>query len=78
MSSSMRILAVDTSTWWGGVALVEGVEPGGVIAESGMHVGQTHASALLCGIEHLLARQPLGNPQMGWRRAPKGSVIEGN
>jgi len=54
MSSSMRILAVDTSTWWGGLALVERPEPGGVTAELGMQVGQTHASALLSGIERLL------------------------
>ena len=58
----MRILAVDTSTWWGGVALVESHEPGGVTAELGLHVGQTHASALLCGIERLLA-------VAGWSRS---------
>lgn len=50
----MRILAIDTSTWWGSLALVERPEPGGVTAELGMQVGQTHAAALLAGIERLL------------------------
>jgi tRNA threonylcarbamoyladenosine biosynthesis protein TsaB len=50
----MRILAIDTSTWWGSLALVERPEPGGVIAELGMQVGQTHAAVLLAGIERLL------------------------
>jgi tRNA threonylcarbamoyladenosine biosynthesis protein TsaB len=50
----MRILAIDTSTWWGSLALVERPGPEGVIAELGMQVGQTHASALLSGIEGLL------------------------
>jgi len=50
----MRILAIDTSTWWGSLALVEQAGPGGVTAELGLRVGQTHASALLPGIERLL------------------------
>jgi len=58
----MRILAVDTSTWWGGLALVEGPDPGIVTAELGLQVGQTHASVLLSGIEHLL-------DLVGWSRS---------
>jgi len=58
----MRILAIDTSTWWGSLALVERPEPGGVTVELGMQVGQTHASALLSGIERLLEFA-------GWSRA---------
>ena len=58
----MRILAIDTSTWWGSLALVERPEPGGVTAELGMRVGQTHASSLLSGIERLL-------DLVGWSRS---------
>ena len=50
----MRILAIDTSTWWGGLALVERPEPAGVTAELGVQVGQTHASVLMSAIERLL------------------------
>ena len=64
----MRILAIDTSTWWGSVALVERPEPGGVTAELGMQVGKTHASALLSAIERLLEFA-------GWPRSSVGGYV---
>jgi len=64
----MRILAIDTSTWWGSLALVERSEPHGVAAELGMQVGQTHASVLLSGIERLLEL-------VGWPRSSLDGYI---
>lgn len=57
-----RILAIDTSTWWGGIALIEGdpTQPS-IVAESGLHVRDSHASRLLPAIERLLA-------EAGWSR----------
>jgi tRNA threonylcarbamoyladenosine biosynthesis protein TsaB len=61
----MRLLAIDASTFWGGVALLEVVE--GVprlVAEIGVHVEDSHAARLLPLVEGLLATA-------GW---PKGSL----
>ena len=52
----MRLLAIDTSTWWGGVALLER-EPDGsirVAAECGIHVEDSHAARLIPMIEAVL------------------------
>jgi tRNA threonylcarbamoyladenosine biosynthesis protein TsaB len=52
----MRLLAIDASTWWGGVALLEA--QGGaprVVAEIGLHIEDSHAARLLPLIEGLLA-----------------------
>jgi len=51
-----RLLAIDASTWWGGVALLEVVD--GVpklVAEIGVHVEGSHAARLLPMAEGLLA-----------------------
>jgi tRNA threonylcarbamoyladenosine biosynthesis protein TsaB len=60
----MRLVAVDTSTWWGGVALLE--ERGGprdpeVVTEAGLLVRDSHATHLLRLLEHLLE-------EAGWGR----------
>ena len=52
-----RLLAIDTSTWWGGVALVEsraGESPR-LAAEIGLYVEDSHAARLLPLIESVLA-----------------------
>jgi tRNA threonylcarbamoyladenosine biosynthesis protein TsaB len=61
----MRLVAIDASTWWGGVALLEVVD--GVpqlVAEIGVEVEDSHAARLLPLVEGLLATA-------GW---PKSSV----
>jgi tRNA threonylcarbamoyladenosine biosynthesis protein TsaB len=60
-----RLLSLDSSTSWGGVALVEGDALGSrpiVIAETGIEVRDSHASRLLVMAESLLA-------QAGWARS---------
>ena len=52
----MRVLAIDASTWWGGVALLEvrqGVPK--LVAEVGVHIEGSHAARLLPLVEGLLA-----------------------
>jgi tRNA threonylcarbamoyladenosine biosynthesis protein TsaB len=58
-----RVLAVDTSTWWGGAALVEqDLERGcRTVAEIGVQVRDSHATRLLGWVEGLLA-------EAGWSR----------
>jgi len=60
-----RILAIDTATWWGGVALLErdatDTDPV-VVAEVGLRVKGSHAVHLLLLIEQLLAHA-------GWSKA---------
>jgi tRNA threonylcarbamoyladenosine biosynthesis protein TsaB len=52
----MRLLAIDASTWWGGVALLELQEDvPALVAEIGVHVPDSHASRLLPLVEGLLA-----------------------
>jgi tRNA threonylcarbamoyladenosine biosynthesis protein TsaB len=64
-----RVLAIDASTWWGGVALVE--RQGGrprIVAELGLAVEVTHADRMLGRVELLLA-------EAGWSRdSPDGYV----
>src|SRR5262249_30031122 len=52
----MRVLAIDTSTWWGGAALVERSADGSILvaAECALHVEDSHAARLLPVIEALL------------------------
>jgi tRNA threonylcarbamoyladenosine biosynthesis protein TsaB len=59
-----RVLALDTSTWWGGLALVErdADEPPRVVAELGVEVRDSHAMRLLPAIHLLLERA-------GWDRS---------
>ena len=52
----MRLLAVDTSTWWGGAALLEAREGAPrLVAEIGLWVEDSHASRILPLVEGLLA-----------------------
>lgn len=52
---SARVLAIDTSTWWGGIALVErDGDRVDVVAEAAGRVHASHAAKLLPRIEHLL------------------------
>jgi tRNA threonylcarbamoyladenosine biosynthesis protein TsaB len=66
-----RVLAIDTSTWWAGVALVErpaaGAEPVPV-AESGFRVSDSHAVRLLGLVERVLC-------DCGWTSASLDAVI---
>lgn len=62
-----RILALDTSTWWGSVALIERMTDGGppsVVAEVGDRIDDSHAEHLLGWIARALA-------EAGW---PKTSI----
>ena len=52
----IRAVAVDTSTWWCGVALAEGDEGAGeIVAEAAVLVRDSHSRHLLPLLEHLLA-----------------------
>ncbi len=59
-----RAVAVDTTTWWGGVALVSrtGDSPPEVVAEIAALVGKSHSAMILKWIELLLA-------QAGWAKS---------
>jgi tRNA threonylcarbamoyladenosine biosynthesis protein TsaB len=60
-----RLIAFDTSTWWGGVALLEDrSEPEGAVpvAEAGLLVRDSHSVHLLSLLERLLA-------EAGWSRS---------
>ncbi len=59
-----RAVAVDTTTWWGSVALVgrTGDAPPEVVAEIAALVGKSHSAMLLRWIELLLA-------QVGWTKS---------
>ena len=48
----MKILAVETSTLMGGVAVVE--DEGGVLCELTLHVAETHSSQLMPAIDYVL------------------------
>jgi len=54
----IRVVAIDVSTWWAGLALVEVPEPDAVpslVAEVGVLVRDSHAARLLVLLERLLA-----------------------
>lgn len=58
-----RVAALDTSTWWGSVALLEGTADGPApVAEGGLRVHDSHAARVLSLLEALLA-------QAGWTRS---------
>jgi len=60
----MRLLAVDTSTWWGSAAVVEdtpGDDSCRVVAQARQHVKDSHAARLIPLIERLLG-------EVGWKR----------
>jgi tRNA threonylcarbamoyladenosine biosynthesis protein TsaB len=60
----MRVVALDTSTWWGGVALLEhggGRRDPAIVAEAGLLVRDSHATHLLRLLESLLS-------EAGWAR----------
>lgn len=59
-----RIVAIDTSSWWGGVALVESAASGATttVAEVGLRVRESHSKHLLGLLETLLAAA-------GWSRS---------
>ncbi len=58
-----RVVSIDTSTWWGGVALLEAKDRAvpAVVAEMGVRVQGSHASHVLTWIDQLLA-------ESGWSR----------
>jgi tRNA threonylcarbamoyladenosine biosynthesis protein TsaB len=59
----VRALALDTSTWWGGAALVEGGPAGArTVVEIGVQVPDSHAVRLVSWVELLLA-------EAGWTRS---------
>lgn len=63
-----RLLALDTSTWWAGIALVEG-DTGRrrVLAELGLTIDGSHAGALLERVEALLSIAGVGREALdGW------------
>lgn len=67
----MRVLALDSSTWWASLALVErdGASPPRVVGELGLEVRGSHAALLPRAIDDLLALA-------GWDRAdPDGYVV---
>ena len=57
-----RLVALETSTWWGGVALLEasGSDPA-VVAEAGLRAGSSHAFHLLALLASLMN-------ESGWAR----------
>jgi len=58
-----RAVALDTTTWWGGVALVAKTDAGTeTVAQAGLHVRHSHAAHLLRLLEALLA-------EAGWERS---------
>jgi tRNA threonylcarbamoyladenosine biosynthesis protein TsaB len=61
----IRVLALDTSTRWGGIALVERGNDGSdpvVVAETGFLMGRTHADTLLLRVDWALS-------QAGWSKS---------
>jgi tRNA threonylcarbamoyladenosine biosynthesis protein TsaB len=60
----IRAVALDTTTWWGGVALVASNDQGEAhtVAEAGVRVTDSHAAHLLRLLEALMA-------EAGWDRA---------
>jgi tRNA threonylcarbamoyladenosine biosynthesis protein TsaB len=58
-----RVVAIDTSTWWGGVALVEGggAADATVVAEAGLRVADSHSHHLIRLLDRLLA-------ESGWAK----------
>jgi len=59
----IRAVALDTTTWWGGVALVAATDAGAeTVAEAGLRVRDSHAAHLLRLLEALLA-------EAGWERS---------
>jgi tRNA threonylcarbamoyladenosine biosynthesis protein TsaB len=65
MTAARRVVALDASTWWGGLALVERGEAGDstrTVAELGIQVRESHAGQLLVWAEWLLERA-------GWTRS---------
>lgn len=58
-----RVVAIDTTTWWGGLALVErSAERAEVVAEVGLRVENTHTAHQLGLLERLLA-------ETGWSKS---------
>lgn len=61
----IRVAAIDTSTWWGSLALLEapsGEVPAVLVAEAGILVRDSHSAHLLPLLERLIE-------QAGWSRA---------
>ncbi len=57
----MRILAIDTSTMLGGIAIMD---ESGLIAESRLNVKSTHSERLMTEIEHCLRQSGLSIPDI--------------
>jgi tRNA threonylcarbamoyladenosine biosynthesis protein TsaB len=70
-----RILAIDTATWWGGVALLQQdttADPPEVVAEIGLRVEGSHAVHLMLLIEQLLAHAGWGKSTLDGFVATRG------
>ena len=69
-----RVLALDTSTWWGGVGLVEQSVGGTpqVVAELGVRVEHSHATGLLGRIDLVLAEAGWSKQQLDGFVAVRG------
>ena len=69
----MRAVAIDTSTWWGGVALVEAeAGKGEVVAEAALLVRDSHSRHLLPLLEHLLDQAGWGRSEVDLYAATRG------
>ena len=58
----MKILAIETSTMLGGIAICDG--SAGMIAEVRLNVKSTHSERLMAEIDHILKQSALGIPDM--------------
>ena len=63
MAGLKRLLAVDCSTWWGSVALVEQTPEGAaVVCDEGQRVERSHSVGILDWVDRALA-------QAGWSKS---------
>jgi tRNA threonylcarbamoyladenosine biosynthesis protein TsaB len=70
----IRVVALDVTTWWGGVALVAAEQDGvaRTVAEAGIRVGDSHAAHLLRLLETLMAEAGWGRDVVDLYAATRG------